>query len=45
MTYQTKSEVKDGKEEQKPYKRQNKTKDGKSSELQIAARYAEKMLT
>lgn len=33
MTYQTKSEVKDGKEEQKPYKRQNKTKDGKSSEF------------
>lgn len=33
MTYQTKSEVKDGKKEQKPYKRQNKTKDGKSSEF------------
>lgn len=34
MTYQTtKSKVKDEKEELKPYERQNKTEDGKSSEL------------
>nr|XP_034299505.1 uncharacterized protein LOC117680964 [Crassostrea gigas] len=33
MTYQIKSEVKDGKKEQKPYERQNKTEDGKNREL------------
>lgn len=46
MTYQTtKSEVNDAKEERKPYERQNKTEDGKSSELSDCCSVCGKKLT